>query len=82
MCEEARALIIGYLDALEEYDRVHLMVLSARRPNNPEAMEGYRSLLEEAKFKLQAARQQFQDHQKAHNCSEAIRFENHVERNL
>jgi hypothetical protein len=80
MCEEAKALIIGYLDGLEEYDRFHLMFLSAYRRNNPEAMEGYRSLLQETKFKLQAARKRFQNHQKAHDCSEVIRFEDDLRR--
>ena len=75
MCEEARALIIGYLDGLEEYDRVHLMFLSAYRRGNPEAMEAYRSLLQDAKSKLKAARRQFQDHQKRHDCFAVIRFE-------
>ena len=75
ICEEARALIIGYLDGLEEYDRVHLMFLSAYRRGNPEAMEAYRCLLQEAKSKLKAARKRFQDHQKGHDCLAVIRFE-------
>jgi len=75
MCEEAKGLIIGYLDELEEYDRLHLMFLAAIRRDDPEAKGGYRDLLREAKLKLQSARGRFQDHQKAHRCCEAIKFE-------
>jgi hypothetical protein len=77
MCEEAKALIIGYLDRLEDYDRIHLMFISACRRNNPEAIEGYRSLLQEAKCTLQSARKRYQDHQNSHNCSETIHFEDY-----
>jgi len=75
MCAEAKALIVGYLDALEEYDRIHVMYISAFRRSTPEAVEGYGSLLEEAKVKVHFARKQFQDHQNTHNCSEVIRFD-------
>ena len=78
MCEKAKVLIVGYLDALEEYDRIHLMFLSAYRRNNPEAIEGYRSLLQETNVKLQAARKRFQNHQASHNCSEVIHLENNL----
>jgi len=81
MCEEAKALIIGYLDALEEFDRIHLMFLSAYRRNHPEAMAGYGGLLREAECKMQSARKRFQDHQNAHKCSEIIRFDNNLKRN-
>jgi hypothetical protein len=74
MCEEAKHLIIEYLDALEQYDRVHLMFLAAYRRDDAEALEGYRNLLQEAKFDLHAERWRFQRHQKAHNCPEAIKF--------
>jgi hypothetical protein len=75
MCEDAKALIIAYLDALEEYDRLHLMFLAAFRRDDPEAKEGYRVLLREAKLRLEAARGRFQDHQLAHHCCETIHFE-------
>ena len=75
MCEEARALLVAYLDALEEYDRLHLMFLAACRKNDPEGMEGYRSLLREVKLKVQASRGRFQELQKVHNCFEIIHFE-------
>jgi hypothetical protein len=81
MCAEAKALIIGYLDALEEYDRIHVMYISAYRRSTPEAVEGYGSLLEDAKFKMHSARKQFQDHQNTHNCSEVIRFDRDLRRN-
>jgi hypothetical protein len=74
MCETAKGLIIEYLDALEEYDRLHLMFLAAYRRNDEESLEGHRSLLMAAKLKLQAARTLFKEHQKNHTCSEAIRF--------
>jgi hypothetical protein len=74
MCEEAKVLIIECLDAQEQYDRVHLIFLAAYRRNDTEALEGYRNLLQEAKFNLQAGRERLQRHQKSHNCSEAIRF--------
>lgn len=75
MCEEAKGLINAYLDVLEEYDRVHLMLLAAYRRNDPEALGVYRSLLDEAKFKLHAAAARFREHQQTHNCSEVIRLE-------
>jgi hypothetical protein len=75
MCEEGKALITGYLDALEECDRRHLMFLGAFRRDDPEGIEGYRGLVREAKSKLQAARGRFQDHQTVHNCCEIIQFE-------
>jgi len=75
MCEQGKALITGYLDALEEYDRLHLMFLAAFRSDDREGIEGYRGMVREAKLKLQAARTRFQDHQKAHNCCETIHFE-------
>lgn len=74
MCETARVLIIEYLDALEEYDRLRLVFLAAYRRNDKESLEGRRALLVAAKFKLQAARTRFKEHQKSHHCSEAIRF--------
>ncbi len=77
MCEEAKALIIGYLDALEEYDRLHIMFLAARRTNDPEAVEGYRDLLQAAKLKLQTARGRLKDHQEIHNCCISIRLEDY-----
>ena len=52
MCAEARALFAGYLDALERYDQLHLVLLEACRSNDIEAKEGYRGLLHEAKLKL------------------------------
>jgi hypothetical protein len=74
MCEEARALILGYLDSLEEYDRLQLIFLAAYRRNDNETLEGHRSLLHEAKVTLRAARERFKEHQKSHNCSHAINF--------
>lgn len=74
MCEEARALITAYLDALEDYDRIHLMFLAAYRRNDAEAMLGYRELLQDAKVKLANNRERFQEHQELHSCSEAINF--------
>ncbi len=75
MCEEGKALITGYLDALEAYDRRHLMFLAAFRSDDPEGIEGTRGLVHEARLKIQAARGRFQDHQKAHNCCRIIQLE-------
>jgi hypothetical protein len=75
MCEEAKRWIVGYMDALEEYDRLHLMFLAAYRRSDTEAMEGYRGVLQESKLKVQSARARFQDHQQAHNCSEVVHLE-------
>jgi hypothetical protein len=74
LCAEAKNLIVGYLDTVEECDRLHLMLLAARRGNDAAAAEGYRALLQEDKLKLQAARGRLRDHQKAH-CPGALRFE-------
>jgi len=68
--------LVGYLDALEEYDRFHLIFLAAHRRNDLKAVEAYRGLLHEAEFRLQSARESFQDHQEIHNCSEVIHLEN------
>ena len=81
MCEEAKGLIIAYLDVLEEYDRVHLMFLAAYRRNDPEALGVYRRLLQETKLKLHAAGTRFRDHQQVHNCSEVIRLEDDLTSN-
>jgi len=75
MCEEARHALIGYLDALEEYDRLHVMLLAAYRAKDAEVIDGYRLLVREAKVKLGAAREQFQTHQRTHRCCEVIRLE-------
>jgi hypothetical protein len=75
MCEEARALIIEYLNASEECDRLHLMFLAAFRRTDPQATEGYCGLLREAKVKLAADRRRFQEHQKVHECCESISFQ-------
>jgi hypothetical protein len=75
MCEEGKTLITGYLDASEEYDRSHLMLLAAFRRDDPESIEGYRGLVQEARLKLQDARQRFQGHQKFHKCCGTIHFE-------
>ena len=75
MCGEARILITEYLDALEEYDRSHLMLLAAYRTEDSESIGAYRGLLCEAKLKLKSARARFQEHQKVHNCSEVIHLE-------
>ena len=75
MREEARALLVEYVDALERYDRLHLMSLAACRKNDMEAMECYRGLLRETKLKFQAARGRFQRHQEVHNCLEVIHLE-------
>jgi hypothetical protein len=75
MCEEARSLIIGYLDSLEEYDRVHLMLLAAFRREDSEAIQSYRGLLQEVKSKVDIARERFLNHQTAHSCSQAIHFD-------
>jgi hypothetical protein len=75
MCEEARDLVTEYLDALEEYDRSHLMLLAAHRTGDPESIEAFRGLWYEAELKLKSARARFQEHQKVHNCSEVIHLE-------
>jgi len=75
MCNQGKTLLSGYLDALEEYDRRHLMLVAAFRTGDPDGIEGFRSLVREANQTYQAARGQFQDHQKAHNCCKAIHFE-------
>jgi hypothetical protein len=75
MCDEAKALLLSYLDTLEEYDRVHLMLLAHYRRDEIEAADGYRHMLYEVQFKLNAARDQFQRHQQSHGCCEAMRFE-------
>lgn len=75
VCEEAKFLLMGYLDAAEEYDRLHLVFLAACRRNDLPAVETFRGRLREAKNGLQAARGRFQQHQKLHKCCEAIHFE-------
>ena len=75
MCDEAKALLFSYLDALEEYDRLHLMFLATYKRNDREAAEGYRRLLLEGQFKLNGARDRFQQHQASHGCCEALHFE-------
>jgi hypothetical protein len=75
MCEEGKALISGYLDALEEYDRRHLMLLAVFREGDQEGVDGFRGLVREAKSKVRIARGRFQEHQKRHNCCEIIHFE-------
>ena len=75
LCEEAKGHLINYLDALEEYDRIHLMLIGGVRMNDVEAVDGYRRLLHERKFKLNHARELFQKHQSSHGCSEALNFE-------
>jgi hypothetical protein len=75
MCYQGKTLISGYLDALEEYDRRHLMLVAAFRTGDPDGIEGFRSLAREAELTFRAARGRFQDHQKAHNCCKAIHFE-------
>ena len=75
MCEEATSLIVRYLDALEECDRVHLMFLAAYRRHDAEATDAYRALLGEVKSKLHSASERFRDHRQRHNCSEVIRLE-------
>jgi hypothetical protein len=75
MCEEAKTLIIGYLNASEECDRLHLVFLAASRRTDPQATEGYCGLFREAKVKLEAARRRFQEHPKTHECCESISFQ-------
>lgn len=73
MCEEAKNLIVEYLNAEEHYDRICRISLAACR-SHPEALEGYRSLTQEAKMNLEYGRARFRSHQQAHSCSEAMRF--------
>ena len=75
MCDQGKTLFTRYLDALEEYDRRHLMLVAAFRTGDPDGIEGFRSLVREAKQTFQAARGRFQDHQYVHDCCEAIHIE-------
>ena len=74
MCQETESLLVEYMDAVEEYDRRHLMFLSAARKKNREAMTADRRLLHEAEFKMEAARCRFQTHQRAHDCYQVMQF--------
>jgi hypothetical protein len=76
MCEKAKALLLGYLDALEEFDRVRRMVLASSRHNDREAADGYRLVLSDGRTKLSVARCHYQQHQVSHACSDAMNFEN------
>ena len=75
MCEEAKRLMTGYMDTLEEYDRLHLMFLGASRAKDEAAMDAYRDLLRATSLRTSTARAKFQDHQKTHGCAEAIRMD-------
>ena len=75
MCEEAKALLLRYLDALEECDRVHRMVLASTRRHDCQAADGYRLILSDGWLKLGAARSRYRRHQVSHACSEAVNFE-------
>jgi len=74
MCEEATNALVSYLDALEEYDRIHLMFLAAWRSSDLRAIGSHRALLDEVKSKAQTARERFQRHQTVHNCCEIIKL--------
>ena len=73
MCEEAKILIVEYLDAVEYYDRICRISRAAGR-NDPEALESYRRLVQEAKWNLNYSRERLQRHQESHSCSESMRF--------
>jgi hypothetical protein len=75
MCAEAKSLIAAFLDVIEESDRLDLMSIAASRRDDPGATEGYRGLSREARLTLQVARGRLQEHQKAHNCFEAVHFD-------
>ena len=75
MCDDAKALLLKYLDALERCDRVHLRVVSAYRTGDIDMAESYRDLWNETRLKLHTARDDFQAHQRSHGCWEAIRFD-------
>ncbi|SPE41583.1 hypothetical protein SBA3_4430004 [Candidatus Sulfopaludibacter sp. SbA3] len=75
MCESARSLLLAYLDALEEYDRIHLVLIGAVKAEDLEGVTAFRSLLDEIKGKLAAARKRFTAHQHTHGCAGAIRFD-------
>jgi hypothetical protein len=75
MCDDAKDLLLKYLDALEECDRVHSRFISAYRTSDTEAAESYWGLWNETRVKLRAARDDFQAHQKSHGCAEAIKFD-------
>ncbi len=75
MCEEARSLMAGYLDALEDYDRLHLIFLAAYRRGDAQAVDNCRQLLQDGKQQLESVRAQFREHGKSHGCTEAIRFD-------
>jgi hypothetical protein len=74
MCELAKTLLLSYLDVLEEYDRIHLILIGAVKTEDREGVKAYRTLLEETRGKLVAARDRFTAHQHAHGCAGAIRF--------
>jgi len=75
MCSEGSALLSRYLDAAEEYDRRHLMLLAAFRARDPQATEGFRNLVREAQRAAHTACGRFREHQKGHGCCEAIRLD-------
>ena len=74
MCEEAKDLLLGYLDALEECDRVHRMVVASTRRDDRQAADGYRLILSDGQMKLSVARGNYRRHQVFHACSEAVNF--------
>lgn len=74
MCDLARYLITEYLDAVEEYDRIHLMVVAALRKEDRELVKGHQSLLESARQKVISAREHFRSHRQTHLCTEAFHF--------
>lgn len=74
MCEEAKDLLLGYLDALEECDRIHRMVSASARRDDRQAADGYLAVLSDGRVKLSVARGNYRRHQVFHACSEALNF--------
>lgn len=82
MCDHARYLITEYLDAVEEYDRIHLMLVAAARNNDNELALGHRGLLESARQKIVSAKEEFRTHRKTHLCTDAFPFQDDLPTSL
>jgi hypothetical protein len=74
-CDDAKRLLTRYLDALEKCDRLHLRLISAYRAGDADTAACYWGLWKETRTKVQAARDDYRDHQLRHACSEALRFD-------
>ncbi len=75
MCDEAQVLLLHFLDALAEFDRLHLLFLDNYKGNDEEAAADYRRLLDEGQLRVNDTRAEFQRHQAAHGCCDAVRFD-------